>query len=116
MTDGCDLLEFKSVFYSHLIVSSTLICKIYTKSIYFYRYIYKRDVHESVHRDIITKISNKMQLCRLIYYSLSALHVSSEVFAHHNEEHLTVFTASASSSNASMTPAGSDIAKYYQML
>jgi hypothetical protein len=27
------------------------------------------DVHESVHRDIIMKVTNKMQLCRLIYYS-----------------------------------------------
>jgi hypothetical protein len=36
-----------------------------------------------------------MQLCRLIYYSYSALHVSGVVFAHH-QEHLTVFTASGS--------------------
>jgi len=27
------------------------------------------DVHESVHRDIIMKATNKMQLYRLIYYS-----------------------------------------------
>jgi len=27
------------------------------------------DVHESVHRDIIMKVTNKMQLYRLIYYS-----------------------------------------------
>jgi len=27
------------------------------------------DVHESVHRNIIVKITNKMQLYRLIYYS-----------------------------------------------
>jgi len=42
---------------------------------------------------IITKTTNKMQQCRLIYYSLSALHVSDDVFAH-RQEHLTVFTAS----------------------
>jgi hypothetical protein len=30
-------------------------------------------------------------LYRLIYYSKSALHVSGDVFAHH-QEHLTVFT------------------------
>jgi len=36
-----------------------------------------------------------MQICRLIYYSLSALHVSGDVFAHH-QEYLTVFTASRS--------------------
>jgi hypothetical protein len=51
------------------------------------------DIHESVHHDIITKTTNKMQLCRLIYNSFSALHVSGGVFAHH-QEHLTVFTAS----------------------
>jgi len=27
------------------------------------------DVRESVHRDIITKVTNKMQLYRLVYYS-----------------------------------------------
>ena len=32
---------------------------------------------------------------RLIYYSKSALHVSGDIFAH-NQEHLTVFTVSAS--------------------
>jgi hypothetical protein len=36
-----------------------------------------------------------MQLCRLIYYSLSALHVSGDVFAHH-QKHLAVFTVSGS--------------------
>jgi hypothetical protein len=34
-------------------------------------------------------------LYRLIYYSMSALHVSGDVFAHH-QEHLTVFTVSGS--------------------
>jgi hypothetical protein len=29
----------------------------------------KIDVHESVHRDIIMKVTNKMQLYRLAYYS-----------------------------------------------
>jgi len=41
----------------------------------------------------ITKMTNKMQKCRLIYYSLTAEHVSSDIFAHH-QEYLTVFTAS----------------------
>ena len=36
-----------------------------------------------------------MQLYRLIYSSQSALHVSGDVFAHH-QEHLTVFTVSVS--------------------
>jgi len=53
----------------------------------------KRDVHGSVHHDIITKITNKLQIRRLIYYSLSVLHVSGDIFAHH-QKHLTVFTAS----------------------
>jgi hypothetical protein len=34
------------------------------------------DVHEFVHCDTITKITNKMQLYRLIYYFELALHVS----------------------------------------
>jgi len=36
-----------------------------------------------------------MQLYSLIYYSMSALHVSGYVFAHH-QERLTVFTVSGS--------------------
>jgi hypothetical protein len=40
---------------------------------------------------IIIIVTNKMQLYKLIYYSLSALHVSGDVFAHH-QEHLTSFT------------------------
>jgi len=39
------------------------------------------------------KITNKMQLYKLIYYSKSALRVSGDVFAHH-QKHLTVFTVS----------------------
>jgi len=49
------------------------------------------DVNESVHRDIIVKITNKMQLYRLIYYSKSTLHVSGDVFAHH-QEHVTIYS------------------------
>jgi len=41
------------------------------------------------------KVTKKMQLYRLIYYSLSALHVSGDVFAH-RQEHSTVFTVSGS--------------------
>ena len=91
------------------------------------------DVHESVHRDTIMEVTNKMQLYRLIYYSYSALHVSGHVFAHH-QEHLTVFTASGNihqcrcrlvswltelrkfSSSSSKTSAGSHLGEYYQML
>ena len=39
-------------------------------------------------------MTNKMQLFGLFIYSHSALHVSDNVFAHH-QEHLTAFTASA---------------------
>jgi len=39
------------------------------------------------------KVTNKIQLYRLIYFSLSALHVSGDVFAHY-QERLTVFTVS----------------------
>jgi hypothetical protein len=53
------------------------------------------DVHESVHYYTIMKVTNKMQIYRLLYYSLSALHVSGDIFAHH-QEHLTVFTVSGS--------------------
>jgi hypothetical protein len=41
------------------------------------------------------KVTNKMQLYRLIYFSLLAVHVSGDVFAHH-QEHLAVFTVSGS--------------------
>jgi hypothetical protein len=44
---------------------------------------------------LFMKVTNKMQLYRLIYYSKSAPHVSGDVFAHH-QEHLTVFTVSGS--------------------
>jgi hypothetical protein len=53
------------------------------------------DFHESVHRDTIMKVTDKMQLYRLIYFSLSALHVLGDVFAH-LQENLTVFTVSDS--------------------
>ena len=36
---------------------------------------------------IFTKMTNKMQLSRIIYCSLTALHVSSDIIAHH-QEHL----------------------------
>ena len=40
-----------------------------------------------------TKMTNKMQLCRIIYYSLAALHVSSDIFTH-LQDHLKCITAS----------------------
>jgi len=44
------------------------------------------------------KATNKMQLYKLIYFSLPALHVSGDVFAHHQEP-LTAFTASGNVTN-----------------
>jgi hypothetical protein len=43
----------------------TYIMKIHTLSV---------DVHESVHRDTIMKVTNKMQLYRLIYFNLVSTH------------------------------------------
>jgi hypothetical protein len=51
-------------------------------------------------------------LYRLIYYSKSALQVSGDVFAHH-QEHWTVFTVSGSVHPAG---AGSNLGKHYQIL
>jgi hypothetical protein len=38
-------------------------------------------------------MTNKMQLCWIIYYSVPALHVSSDIFFHH-QKHLNCITAS----------------------
>jgi hypothetical protein len=51
--------------------------------------------HYGCDQIIIMNTTNEMQLYRLIYYSLSALHVSGDVFAY-NQEHLTIFTVSSS--------------------
>jgi len=40
------------------------------------------------------KMTNKMQLCTIIYYSLADLHVSSDIIAHH-QKHLKCITASS---------------------
>jgi hypothetical protein len=69
-------------------------------------------------------MTNKVQLCKIIYYSFAALHVSSDIFAYH-QEHLNCITASVIthvmslpagmmgvlefSSISPMIPAGSDI-------
>jgi len=68
-----------------------------------------------------TKMTKKMQLCRIIYYSLAALHVSRDIFTH-LQEHLNCITASGIThvcrcqllswefcSNTHTIPAGSDI-------
>jgi len=43
---------------------------------------------------IRVKLTNKMQLCGTIYCPLIALHVSSNIFAHHQELQNCIFTAS----------------------
>src|SRR5215475_10731266 len=55
-------------------------------------------------------------LYRLIFYSKSALHVSGDVFAHH-QEHLTVFAVSCSVyPSCCLLPAGSNLGGHYQIL
>jgi hypothetical protein len=53
------------------------------------------DVDGSNTWTVIMKVTNKMQLYRLIYFSLSSLHVSGDIFAHHQEQ-LIVLTVSGS--------------------
>jgi hypothetical protein len=55
-------------------------------------------------------------LYRLIYYSKLAVHVSGNVFAHH-QEHLTVFTVSGSvHPSCCWLATGSNLGEYYQIL
>jgi len=73
---------------------------------------------------LLTKMTNTMQLCRIIYCSLRALHVSSDIFAHHQENLNCIYSfwyyscmwlpagvmdELEQSSNSSMTSAGSHI-------
>jgi len=57
-------------------------------------------------------MTNKIQQCRIIYCSLAALHVSSNIFAHH-QEHLNCiyslrYYARESLPAGFMKPAGND--------
>jgi hypothetical protein len=73
------------------------------------------------------KNNQQHALYKLIYYSKSALHVSGDVFAHH-QEHFTVFTVSDSANlsccrlvsqmiwNTFGTPAASNLGEHYQTL
>jgi hypothetical protein len=56
-------------------------------------------------------------LYRLIYYSKSALHVSGDAFAHH-QENLTVFTVSGSvhPNCCQLVSAGSNLCEHYKIL
>jgi hypothetical protein len=65
-------------------------------------------------------MTNKMELCKIMFYSLAALHVSSDTFSHH-QEHLNCITPSGITHtlaagimgvlelNTPTIPAGSDI-------
>ena len=80
---------------------------------------------------LFMKMTNRMQLCRIIYCFLTALHVSSDIFTHH-QEHLNCndsfwyFSRMSSpdgvmgelelSSNSLKTPASNDIREKYQKL
>jgi hypothetical protein len=57
--------------------------------------VHKLDVHTSVHRDTTMKITNKLHYIDKFVIPSRSLHVSGDVFAHH-QEHLTVFTVSGS--------------------
>jgi hypothetical protein len=55
-------------------------------------------------------------LNRIIYYSKSAVHVSADVFAHH-QKHLTVFTLSGSvHPSCCRLTAGSNLGEHYWIL
>jgi len=60
--------------------------------------------------------NQKYALYRLIYYSKSALNVSGDFFAHH-QEHLTAFTVSGSvHPSCCRVAAGSNLGEHYQIL
>jgi len=73
--------------------------------------ILKHNVHESLHSDIIMNTTIEMLIYRLIYYPWSALHVSGDVFAHH-QEHLTIELKLLCSFNSTKTPAGSNLSEH----
>ena len=58
------------------------------------------------------KMTNKMQLRRIIYYSLAALHVSGDIFAHH-QEHLNCITASGITHVCRCQPAATYVCNTY---
>jgi len=61
-------------------------------------------------------MTNKMHICRIIYCSLIALHVSSDIYAHHQEHpncsYSFWFYLRASLSAAAMTAADNDAREY----
>ena len=78
----------------------------------------KEMVVKTVKRDVNYNYENNHQdaLYRLIYYFRSALHVSGDVFAHH-QEHLNVFTVSGSvHPSCCRLAAGSNLGEHYHIL
>ena len=53
---------------------------------YFLFYLFINN-NFSLFKNIFTKMTNKMLLCRIIYCSLTAVRVSGDIFVHH-QEHL----------------------------
>jgi hypothetical protein len=74
----CIITQYVATCVCHLGVFGVLVC-------------WRSAVHKQITNN--TKMTNKVQLCRIIYYSLAAEHVSSNIFAHH-QEHLNRITAS----------------------
>jgi hypothetical protein len=66
-----------------------------TKSTHVYLHWFRKIIPRGgfSERRTIMKTSSKIQLCRLIYYFLSALRVSTDVFVYRQGD-LTVFTVS----------------------
>ena len=54
--------------------------------------IYLLYIHGSVHHEVLMKMTNKVQLRKIIYCSLTALRVSSDIFAHHQEHHNCIYS------------------------
>jgi hypothetical protein len=51
-------------------------------------------------------MTNKMQMCRTIYCSLTTLHVSSNIFAHHQEKLNCIYSFWYYSRTSMLWPAG----------
>jgi hypothetical protein len=92
-------MGFNSAFKGLIRMSGVIlyfICEGHIPSV-FKEYRKQCDITDSAGRILQFSYENNQQdaLYRLIYYSRPALHVWSDVFAHH-QEHFTVFTASGS--------------------
>jgi len=94
---------FLCVLFSHFVLIHLLNCRQVRqyrnnkkRSLLYYYYYYYFIIEPNLNIQIFSYENNHQDaLYRLIYYSKSALHVSGDVFAHH-QEHLTLFTVSGS--------------------